>query len=160
MNNQKKSTTRFLTVSLLLVAISCVCIFSFLAFFMNRKSADTISSVGTIYMTGMGEKVSQHFETTIDLRLIQVESLVDTISSGSPGLRSNLVYNAQARGFEGLSFYSDDGTFDTLYGDTITLADSESFLKSLRVGAKKVAVGVDPEGEKFVLLGVPAQYPM
>ncbi len=160
MNSQKKSTTRFLTVSLLLVAVFCVCIFSFLAFFMNQKSAETISSVGTIYMTSMSEKVSQHFETTIDLRLIQVESLVETISPKHSALRSTLEYNAQARGFEGLAFCSDDGDFDVLYGDPLTTADPDPFLKSLRAGEKKVAVGLDKNGEKFVLLGVPARYPM
>ena len=49
------NSTRFLTVSLALVLLLTVCIFSFLAVFMTRKSAETISAVGTAYMTGMGE---------------------------------------------------------------------------------------------------------
>ena len=70
------SATRFLTVSLALILLLTVCIFSFLAFFMSRKSAETISAVGTTYMTGMGEKVTQHFATTIELRLSQVDSQI------------------------------------------------------------------------------------
>ena len=55
------SATRFLTISLALVLLLTVCIFSFLAFFMSGKSAETISAVGTTYMTGMGETFSPVF---------------------------------------------------------------------------------------------------
>ena len=47
MNNNKK-TLRFLMVSLIAVSILCVCIFSFLAFYMNQRSGETINSVGEI----------------------------------------------------------------------------------------------------------------
>ena len=47
MNNNKK-TLRFLMVSLIAVSILCVCIFSFLAFYMNQRSGETINSVGKI----------------------------------------------------------------------------------------------------------------
>ena len=39
------NTTRFLIISLVLVSLLCIAIFSFLAFYMNRRSADTISEV-------------------------------------------------------------------------------------------------------------------
>ena len=72
------SAARFLTVSLALVLLLTVCIFSFLAFYMSRKSSETISAVGTTYMTSMGEKVTQHFASVIELRLSQVEALVES----------------------------------------------------------------------------------
>ena len=75
MKKPLNSASRFLTVRLALVLVLTVCIFSFLAFFMSRKSGETISAVGTTYMAGMGEKVTQHFETTIQLRLSQLEAL-------------------------------------------------------------------------------------
>lgn len=80
------SATRFLTVSLALVLLLTVCIFSFLAFYMNRKSSETISAVGTTYMTGIGEKVTQHFASIIELRLSQVTALVESVHPDSlPG---------------------------------------------------------------------------
>ena len=111
------SATRFLTVSLALILLLTVCIFSFLAFFMSRKSGETISAVGTTYMTGMGEKVTQHFATTIELRLSQVDSLVGSIppDSASPSsLRAELARNAKARDFAALAFYSPTGAFDMI----------------------------------------------
>lgn len=77
MNNSKK-TLRFLTVSLIAVSLFCVCIFFFLAFYMSLQSGDTIGNVGKIYMSGMSQQISLHFETTMDLRLSQVEALVET----------------------------------------------------------------------------------
>ncbi len=157
------NSTRFLTVSLALVLLLTVCIFSFLAVFMTRKSAETISAVGTAYMTGMGEKVTQHFETTIQLRLSQLEALVigfqpDDIPAKT--LREELASNAQMRGFESLAFYSREGEFDMIYGETPILADSGPFLASMNNGDKKVAVVSTDHGEKDILLGVSAEYVM
>ena len=157
------NSTRFLTVSLALVLLLTVCIFSFLAVFMTRKSAETISAVGTAYMTGMGEKVTQHFETTIQLRLSQLEALVigfqpDDIPAKT--LREELAGNAQMRGFESLAFYSREGEFDMIYGETPILADPGPFLASMNNGDKKVAVVSTDHGEKDILLGVSAEYVM
>ncbi len=157
------SATRFLTVSLALILLLTVCIFSFLAFFMSRKSAETISAVGTTYMTGMGEKVTQHFATTIELRLSQVDSLVGSIppDSASPSsLRAELARNAKARDFVALAYYSPTGAFDMIYGDEPVLADPDSFLASMNNGDKKVAVASIATGQKDVLLGVSAEYLM
>ena len=135
------SATRFLTVSLALVLALTVCIFSFLALFMSQKSAETINAVGTTYMTSMGEKVTQHFATTIELRLSQVESLVGSIppeSASSSYLREELSRNAKARDFAALAFYSSTGAFDMIYGEKPVLADPEPFLASMNSGDKKV----------------------
>ena len=157
------SATRFLTVSLALILLLTVCIFSFLAFFMSRKSGETISAVGTTYMTGMGEKVTQHFATTIELRLSQVDSLVGSIPPGSASpssLRAELARNAKARDLAALAFYSPTGAFDMIYGDEPVLADPDSFLASMNNGDKKVAVASIATGQKDVLLGVSAEYLM
>ena len=163
MKKQLNRATHFLIVSLALVLVLTVCIFSFLAFFMSRKSSETISAVGTTYMSGMGEKVTQHFETTIQLRLSQVEALVETfhLNDASPEvLRNELSVNARVRGFESLAYYSPTGEFDMIYGDEPLLADPEPFLASMNAGEKKVAVADTDHHEKEVLLGISAEYRM
>ena len=163
MKKLPNSATRFLTVSLALVLLLTVCIFSFLAFFMSRKSANTISDVGSVYMVGMGEKVTQHFATTIELRLSQVESLVESFhpeDAPAGELRDSLAVSAQIRGFESLAFYSPTGEFDMIYGDEPVLADPEPFLASMNNGDKKVAVASTDHGEKDIVLGVSAEYRM
>ena len=136
----KNRTTRFLVVSFSLVVALCIIIFSFLSVFMNRKSSQTISEIGTIYMTGLSERISLHFETMVDLRLKQVEALAEDISSGgrnSQELREELAYSAKVREFDYLAFYSAEGEFDMIYGDTVKVTDPDPFLHSLRNGEKR-----------------------
>ena len=159
----KNKTTRFLISSLVIITILCVCVFSFLALYMNRRSADTIAEVGNIYMDSMGQQISLHFATTIDFRLSQLEVLASThnASGGSgPALFEDLVYSANARGFEYLGFYAEDGTLEMLSGDSVEILDPAPFLHSMRDGEKKIAVGYSEKGNKLVLIGVPAAYPM
>ncbi|MCI8624306.1 MAG: response regulator [Provencibacterium sp.] len=159
----RNKTIRFLMVSLILLLLLCVTIFSFLATYMNETGMNTITEVGTIYMSGMSDQICRHFETTISLRLSQMEALIDTLSSGSADeetLREELRYNATARGFDALAFYSRDGQFDMIYGDPMSVTDPEPFLKTLNDGAVKIAVGSNTRGEKIVLLGISADYPM
>ena len=159
----KNQTTRFLTVSLIAIVILCIVVFAFLAVSMSNRSEETIEEVGQIYMTGMSEQISMHFETTISLRLSQVEALVETIPPNSADhdtLRADLEYSARARGFEYLGFYSENGQFEMIYGDSVELTDPEPFLESLKGGMKKVAVGADAQDNKVVLMGVPTAYRM
>lgn len=153
----KNKTIRFLQASLILVSILCVAIFTFLALYMNRKSAGTISEVGNIYMSGMNERIILHFKTTIEMRLSHVEDMEQMISSGnyedSKELQESLIYSAQARGFAYLAFFSQDGDFQMLYGEPLQVVDPPPFLRSLNNGEKKVAVGVDAQGNNVVLMG-------
>ena len=91
MKEEHKTNKPFqrLTASLIGVAVVVVCLFVFLAFFMNQKSSDTIQEVGRIYMTGMSEQISLHYETTIELRLSQVQALVDTTTSKTVSSRED-----------------------------------------------------------------------
>ncbi len=161
--NLKNRTTHFLTVSLVVISIVCVCIFSFLAVYMNRKSTDTIEAVGKIYMDGMSQQISLHFTTTIDLRLGMLDALVTTHKAGSvsdKALADDLVKSAEARGFDYLAFYSEDGTLEMLNGGMIDITDPRPFYKSIQHGDKKIAVGTDTSGNKLLVMGVPAAYRM
>lgn len=168
MKKKQENTTRFLVVSLLLVSVLCVCIFSFLAFYMQRRSTETINEVGNIYMTGMGQQISMHFETVVELRLSQVEALVQTIPAGNitygsarySQMLENLAYAAKARGFDSLGFYARDGSLEMIYGEEVVPVDEGSFLESLNNGEMKVAAGLTGSGDRMILFGVSAVYPM
>ena len=57
MENKSKNT-RYLIVSLIFVLILCIFVFTFQAVRMREKSAETISDIGGIYMSGMGDHVA------------------------------------------------------------------------------------------------------
>lgn len=159
----KKKTMNFLRNSVFFISALCVVIFSFMAVYMNGKSIETINGVGTIYMSGMSEQISLHFEKTVGLRLAQVEEIVDVTPSqeyDSKTLREELSYSAKARGFSYLALYGEDGEFEMIYGEKVHVTDPKPFLKSLSKDDKKVAVGTDESGEDVVLMGAPASYIM
>ena len=156
----RKKTMRFLRNSAIFILILCVAIFSFLAFYMNGKSSGTITEMGTIYMSGMSEQISIHFEKTMGLRLAQVEELEKEVppQEADQELLEELTYSGQVRGFDYLAFYNTDGSFDMIYGENVKVTDPEPFFLSMNSDEKKIAVGTDSADEDIVLMGIPAKY--
>lgn len=160
----KNKITRFLLVSVIaLVIISASVIFG-LQFIMRGKSTSTINEVGTIYMSGMSEQISRHFETIIGLRLDQVAGIADrtppnTVTYGN-SMIDELTTSGQIRDFDSLALYSKDGEFEMLYGESVALDDPEPFLASIQTGERKVAIGHTETDKAVILLGVPVAYPM
>ena len=160
----EKRTTRFLNVSLVLVSIFCIFIFIIQAICVNLMGEDAIRQLGVFYMSGISEQVSSHFGTTIELRLSQVESLVDSVPpgrvTGESSMRIALNYNARSAGFEYLALYTEDGNFHMLYGSQVTADVPEDLHRSVQGGKYNVCAGKDAAGNPVVLMGVPAVYPM
>ena len=160
----KNRTTQYLTISLGVLCIVCVCIFSFMAVFLRRSNQETISEVGTLYMAGLNERISLHFSTTIDYRISHVKNIVSAMppeeAEDSKVMRERLKYDAESRDFNSLAFLAEDGRLDFLSGELFTISDPQPFLDSLRQEQVKVAAGEGERGERLLLLGVPASYPM
>ena len=163
-NNQKKNpTTHFLICSFIGLLIFSIIIFSLLGIYMSRKSKQAVYDIGKIYMSGMNEQMSRHFETVIKLRFDQVSGIVSVVSTDKNSqdeLYRELIYRAQVRGFDYLALCSADGDFQTLYGQSIQPLNPEPFVEALLQGEQRVAVGVDSAGNEVVLFGVDAAYPM
>ena len=159
-----KRTTRFLNISLVLVSLFCITIFIIQTVCMNLMGESTIRQLGVFYMSGISEQVSSHFGTTIELRLSQVESLVNSVPptrfAGEKAMQVSLTYNARAAGFEYLAFYTDDGDFHMLCGSRVTADVPEDLYRSVQGGRHNVCAGKDEAGTPVVLVGVPAIYPM
>lgn len=158
----KHKTTRFLTASFILVSVFCMIVFNLQAMWMNRMGADAIKEIGVIYMSGMSRQVAAHFGTVIELRLSQVEALVDAVS---PSRRAKydavcleLAYYARSRGFEYLAFYTDSGEFQMIYGSQVEPEVPQVLHSSVMGGRNNVSAGRDIHGERVVLIGVPAAY--
>ena len=159
----KNITTRFLIGSLIALLILGMVVFSVLGIYMNRKSSETIHEVGEIYMTGMGDQLARHFENIIQLRFSQVEGIVSVVSTDHTDiekLHEELIYRAQVRGFDHLSFCSSEGELETLLGAPIHAINLPPFLEALRRGEQRVAVGIDDIGNEVILFGITANYLM
>ncbi len=160
----KKSTLRFLWISLISALTLCVGVFVWITTYMMRQSSEALHKVGTIYMSQMSTQLKLHFNLLIDLHLSEAEGIVEQISSGpsdsSGGTRVKLDAGGENNSFTYLSLYAADGKNDVLRGETIEIIDEADFIDSLNHGEKKVAAGVTESGETLLLLGVPAAYSM
>ena len=158
----KYKTTRFLTAGFILVSIFCMIILNLQTMWMNRMGADAIKDIGAIYMSGMSRQVAAHFGTMIELRLSQVEALVDAVSPSQDrkfeAMCLELAYYARSRGFEYLAFYTDDGEFQMIYGSKVEPEVPQALYESVMGGRDNVSAGRDGHGERVVLIGVPAAY--
>ncbi len=156
-------TTHFLIGSFCALMVISVIAFLALGVYMNRASERTINAVGDLYMTGMSDRISAHFQTIIGSKFDQAEATVKVVDANNDNIEDlydELIYRARARDFDYLALCSETGELQMLYGDPIHLVDPEPFFTSLRNQQKKVAVGVDSQGDNVVLFGVDAEYPM
>ena len=165
MGNSKKknSTTRFLICSFIGLLLFSIIMFSLLGIYMSRKSKRAVYEIGEIYMSGMNEQMSRHFESVIKLRFNQaggIVSVVPTDTNDKDRLYEELTDRAQVREFDYLALCSADGDFQTLYGQPIQPLNPKPFVEALLQGEQRVAVGIDMAGNEVVLFGVDAAYPM
>lgn len=162
-DKSKNRTTRFLVCSFVGLIVFSILSFSFLGIYMSKKSHESFYKIGQIYMSGMSEQISSHFESVIQLRFNQVSGLVSVVSTENRDtgtLYEELVYRARVREFDYLALCSANGSFETLYGNPIQPLNPKPFAEALVRGEQRVAIGVDSEGNEVVLFGVDANYPM
>ncbi len=167
-NEKRKSRpSRFLIGSFLSIIALTLAVFVLLSQFLDNKSADTISRVGEVYMKNLSQQIALHFQTTIDLRLDQVQTIVNDVrpeferdNVTREQVLEELEASSRARGFVQLGLLSYDGEFEMIYGDPLLITDLKPFIQSLTEGKSKVAVGKNPRAEdkNMVLLGAPADY--
>ncbi len=159
-----KRVVKFIILSFSSVAIICVAVFVWLVVYMSKNTEKSIEEVGEIYMSEVSVQIQQKFDSIIALRMEQVKGIIsrtppETAVYGKEML-DELKVSAGIRRFEYLSFYTEEGKLEPLYGGQVELADSDNFLASLREDGMVIEQGVDEKGECVLLLGEKAAYPM
>ncbi len=154
----KNKMARRFVIRLSAVLLLCVGIFGFSVLLMSRRSSKTIGTVGDVYMHSMSDEISLHFETAVKMRYEQLETLMreteaQELESGL--FLETLVQGVKLREFEYLALYTRDGQYEILLGEPLILDDPGRFADSLEGREQKIALGVDPEGNKLILLGMP-----
>ncbi len=149
---------------MVIIGVICIGIFITLAVYINFQSEETINDVGSIYMESMNERISKHFSTMVNLRLTQLDTLVEGIpedvAADENELHDWLQYNAELRGFKSLAYFYEDGSFELLYGTEVGSTDPQNYLNSMRKGERKISIGIESDGVKAAVLGVPFELQM
>lgn len=159
----KSAIARFLIYSFSGLFVFSILAFSWLGIYMTRRSQEAFHQIGNIYMSGMSEQISRHFESVIDLRFEQVGGLISVVSPDNHDkekIYEELIYRARVRGFAYLALCSVNGEFETLYGQPIQPMNPGPFVEALVQGEQRVAIGESAEGKAVVLFGADASYPM
>lgn len=162
-NKKESRTTRFLIGSFIFLLLVSAGAFLCLAKYMSGASEEAIVKAGDMYMSGVSQHISSHFQTLIDLKLEQAEAVEEVVSADqydAKQLYEELIYRVSVRNFNYLALCSEDGEMEMVDGEQIKPSDPEPFYESLREGEKKVAVGKDTSGNEVVMFGIRAKYPM
>lgn len=163
--NMKNKTNRYLMVIYVLMFILCGCLFLLLMKYMMNSGKKTAAEISGFYMDRMSTQIIKHFDTTVEIKLAQVESIVKTVPpegqvQGRKLIQAMAVSGA-ARDFQFLCLLSEEGEVQLIFGEEVEIADEEPFLDSLKAGEKKIAVANIPSTDTtLVLLGVPCAYDM
>lgn len=159
----EKKTKRFLIISFSCLILLCIGALAWLLSTMGQKSGATISEVGEIYMSEVNRQLQQKFTAVADLRISQVQGIVERTSPEeeySEEFLEEMSLNARVRGFTYLGLYAQDGTEEALYGDSLEIVDREAFLQTLAEGGNKVTKGLDAGGVDCLVIGISVKYHM
>lgn len=159
----EKNIKNFLRNSFVSVISVCVVVFIGLVLIMGKRTEDTIDEISEIYMSEMNTQLGQKFTTVVGLRLEQVQGLIrqvppETAAYGSE-MTEDLTLCGEVREFSFLGLYSEDGTLETIYGEPVEVSQ-EAVLRSLNKDGNIVAMGMNENGERMLILGKRAEYPM
>ena len=158
----KNKINVFLLSSLIITLIVFSIVFFIMIDYTRDRNSEMISSVGELYMKGMNERISMHFESIFGLRLASAEGIVqlDPGSSFSDyqTAKSTIARNARTSDFVYAAFYS-DGKLDSLFGPEVTVVIPERIDREIAAGNSLVTMGRQEDGTYILLIGIPAQYP-
>lgn len=146
------------------VIIICIIVFIWLAYFMSKKTKESVVEVSEIYMSEMSKQIQQKFQSIVNLRLEQVDGVMkrtpeESVQYGQYML-NQLQKSAEVRNFVYLGFYTEAGELQSIYGGDVKFAGEDDVETLLQTSGNVIKRGIDENGETILLLGRPAHYPL
>ncbi len=159
----KNKINKFLAASVFVVILTCVVVFGVLIQSTNRKNAEMIGNIGSIYMEGMNKRIAAHFETIFSLKRSSAEEIValdppDSFTDYDTAAET-LAYSAKASEFTSFGFLCEDDII-SVYGPDASLVLPDLIRSEIESGRSAVTTGRTEDGEYRVIIVVPANYKM
>ncbi len=156
-----KGMKKFLLASALGLAALCIACFAWLGMFIGAKSKEAIDQIGIIYMSEVSRQLQEKFDAVIRLRLSQIEGIIKRTPWESAvygeEMKNDLARSGSIREFDYLGLYTEDGRCEVIYGDPVVISDQGQS----QLGKERAVIsGTNEAGERFLLLGIKAGYPM
>lgn len=159
-----KKLRRFFGATITGMFLVCIVIFFVITIYMTSKNDDTLRLVADTYMQGMSTQIQNHFETLIDMRVVQLESIVQGIPPESVGemdetTKGGLAMMADLRQFTHMYLMDMEGNVEVICGEAIEVENAENFLEALNRGDKMITAGKTADGSMILLYGISVGYP-
>lgn len=159
-----KKITRIFTATIIGLLIFCIIVFMSLTRYMTKQNTDTLNTVADTYMEGMSTQIQKHFETLVDMRMIQVESIVqafppESVEKMDEEAKEWLTQIAQLRQFTHLSLYNTQGGAEVIYGNELEIENKEAFMQAMNDDRQMVTIGIEEDGTSVLLYGISVGYP-
>lgn len=161
MSKKIKNVIRFGFISVVLIS---VLVFVYLTVFMTQKTEESVIDISEIYMSEMNVQLQQKFKSITDLRLTQVDGMIqrspsDSLKYGMEML-DELKLSAEVRNFSYLGLYSETGLAEKILGEELDVNEYDKVVGSLKENGTAIALGTDKAGGKYLLLGKTVGYPL
>lgn len=143
----------------------CVLVFYFITIYMTRQNTSTLNQVADTYMQGMSVQIQNHFDTLLNMRLIQVRNVLldfppEEVEVMDDNVRESLASIAQSRRFTHTYLLDVDGNMENILGNPIEIEDADNFLTAMNNGETMVSLGMEDDGTSVLLYGVSVGYPV
>ncbi len=147
---------------LLAITVATAGIFTFLIYYNNQITVATAAELGSMYMSEMMYQTQDHFDSILRLKRQEAVHVAQhPMESDTSDPRETLIRNAQMFGFDYLAFYDDNGSYETIMGESAWYRNLSDFIENIKTGEAVSTTGyLTRSGEKYLVFGVPAQYRM
>ena len=142
----------------------CVLVFTVITVHMTKENTETMDTVADTYMSGMSIQIQNHFETLVNMQLMQVDGVVQALPPESVEQLDETVKNGFAkmaglRQFTHLFLLDTEGGSESLYGGDVEVESRDAFINALNNNETMVTAGRTADGKKLLLYGVSVGYP-
>ena len=144
--------------------VVCALVFYFITTYMTKQNTSTLNQVADTYMQGMSVQIQSHFDTLLNMRLIQVQNVLlalppEDVEVMNDDVRERLSAIAQSRGFTHTYLMDMDGDMESIFGDPIEMENAGNFLAAMNRGDTMVSIGIEADGGAVLIYGLSVGYP-
>lgn len=159
-----KKVKKIFRISITGMLLLCVAVFLFITIYMTKQNTATLNQVSDTYMQGMSTQIQNHFDTLVNMRLIQVRSIVfgfppEDVEAMNEETKTQLSLFAQSREFTHLYLMNTSGDVEPILGNLLELENADRFLDAMNKGETMVTLGTEQDGSSVLLYGISVGYP-
>ena len=159
-----KKARRFFGATIAGMLLVCIVMFSVITVYMTKRNSSTLQKVADTYMQGMSTQIQNHFETLVNMRLVQVKSIVqglppEEVDEMNDSVKSGLATMAELRQFTHLFLLDTKGNEEMLYGDPVEVENLDRFIEALNNDRTMVTAAKTEDGSLVLLYGISVGHP-